>query len=167
MVTYKSGFDLFQGIDSFSKPVVVIPKQFAAEAPDDEITALAARQLAQITDQWRVVLALLPVVLGVAMLGIPAASTQPTLFVGAALALWAISLILQYRALKQFDISLDRAAIELTGEREPYVKAVQRAAHTVPMVPRFPWWYKPLPMSARVVAIEGAFNRFPVKNAVH
>jgi hypothetical protein len=47
VVTYKSGFDLFQGIDSFSKPVVVIPKQFAAEAPDDEITALAARQLAR------------------------------------------------------------------------------------------------------------------------
>jgi hypothetical protein len=161
VATYKDANDLLEGIDSFTKPVVVIPAQFAAEAFAIEVIALAARQLAPIAGQWRMVLASVPVVCGVALLAIPAASVQPVMYVSAALALCALSLILQYYALRHMDISLDRSAITITGDPDAYTRAIQRAARSVPMVSRFPWWFKPMPISARIAAIVGAFHLTP------
>ena len=140
---------------------VLIPEKFADSASDDEMLALAARQVASRSYRCAI-LPLIPAVAGSVVLPLAlnalgkSDSFGDLALLATGLAGVALSFLLWPHALRDEDVLRDRAAVSLTGNPRVYLSAMELAAKLAPAEQKWPWWFRPVSLQARRQAIQRA-----------
>ena len=104
------------------------------------------------------IVAALPAICAMLLVVAPQKLPWQLVLLAAGFALWALCFPLVSLMIRRQDLSLDRAAISLTGDPDSYLSAIERAAKFTPREQHFPWWFRPVSLQARQDAIRRQFS---------